>query len=80
MADKKSVKELKSYEEKKEYIAQIRESLKDKTLQLANLTKAAKSQTFTAFNKALLRQYQKNPKANEQSLRELSQFLYRMSH
>lgn len=80
MADKKSVKELKSYEFKKEYIAQIREAIRDKTLQLANLTQAAKSKTFTAFNKNLLRGYQKNPKANEQSLRELSQFLYRMSH
>lgn len=71
--------EKKDYAAKKAYIQEISKFMSDKVIKLSNLTKTAERMTFTAFNKELLRGYQKNPKANEQQLRELSQFLYRMS-
>ena len=76
---KKTVQQVKDYEAKKQYIAQIRASLQDKIVQLTNLSKT-ESITYSTFSKDKLRTYLKNPKTNEQNLRELSQFLYRMSH
>jgi len=72
--------ERKDYQQKLDYLTQIRNFMSDKAIQLANLSKTSESITFTSYNKELLRKYQKNPKANEQQLRELSQFLYRMSY
>lgn len=77
---KHSVKEIRNYSERKEYIEQIRMAIKDKTIQLANLAKAGTGMTFTVFSKDKLRTFQKNPKVNENNFRALSQFLYRMSH
>lgn len=48
-------------------------------LALVDLSKT-ESRTFPVFSKDKLRAYLKNPKANENNLRALSQFLYRMSH
>lgn len=47
-------------------------------LQFLDLTKA-ETRTFSTFSKETLRNYMKNPKANETSLRNLSRFLYRVS-
>lgn len=71
--------EKKDYAAKKAYIQEISKFMSDKVIKLTNLTKTSESMVFTAFNKSLLRGYHRNPKANEQRLRELSQFLYRMS-
>ena len=76
---KSAVQRVKDYEQKKQYIAQIRASLQDKIVQLTNLSKT-ESITYSTFSKDKLRNYLKNPKTNEQNLRELSQFLYRMSN
>lgn len=75
----RTVKEIRDYSIKKQYIEQIRAALGDKAVQLANLSKPEPNRSYTVFNKDRLRTYLRNPKANEQGLRELSQFLYRMS-
>ena len=72
--------EKKDYQQKLEYLQQIRKFMSDKSVKLADLTKTSETMNFTIFDKEKLRQYLKNPKANEQQLRELSQFLYRLSY
>ena len=51
----------------------------NKAINLIDLTKTD-IRTYNVFNKERLRGFLKNPKANENNLRSLSQFLYRMSH
>lgn len=46
---------------------------------LQNLTQS-ETRNYTIYSKQLLRQYMRNPKNNENNLRYLSQFLYRMSY
>lgn len=74
----KSVKELKEYalkqEEQQNHFAAVKQAI-----QLIDLTKT-ETRTFTIFNKEKLRQYMQNPKSNESNLRNLSRFLYRVSH
>ena len=77
-----TVSELKEYQalqdaledEKRRKFASIQEAIN-----LIDLTKT-ETRTYTAFNKERLRTYLKNPKANENNLRNLAQFLYRMSN
>lgn len=71
--------EAKDYQIKLDYLNQIRNFISDKAVQLANLSKTSNI-SYTMFNKERLRAFMRNPKANEQALRELSQFLYRMSY
>lgn len=47
-------------------------------MQLLDLTKT-KTRTYTVYNKENLRSYMQNPTSNENRLRNLSRFLYRMS-
>lgn len=49
-----------------------------KVMQLLDLTKT-KSRTYTVYSKENLRSYMQNPTSNENRLRNLSRFLYRMS-
>lgn len=78
MATQKSVKEIKAYHEKndmlKEKFAAVRGAL-----QLVDLTKND-SRTFTTFSKETLRSYMRNPMANSNNLRQLSNFLYRVCY
>ena len=46
-------------------------------LQLVDLTKS-ESRTFQTFNKETLRTYLRNPFSNQNSIRELSRYLYRI--
>lgn len=48
------------------------------SIPVADITKT-ESKTYSKYNKAKLRTAIENPKSNEQSLREISQFLYRVS-
>lgn len=74
----KSVSEIQQYAVKKEaqeaHFAKVKEAI-----QLIDLTKT-ETRSFTIFNKEKLRQYMQNPKSNESNLRNLSRFLYRVSH
>lgn len=63
-----------TYQKYQEAFAATRDAI-----QLINLTQN-ESRTFVTFSRERLRQYMQNPKANEANLRQLSQFLYRMSH
>ena len=48
-------------------------------LRLESLSKSP-TRNFTTYSKDKLRQYLKNPKANENNIRQLSKFLYRMCY
>lgn len=48
-------------------------------LKLVNLSKAS-SRSFGTFSKTKLRTFMRNPQSNEDNLRQLSQFLYRMCY
>ena len=74
----KSVKEIRSYSQKQEEL-NLKFAAAKQAIQLIDLTKT-ESRTFTIYNKDLLRQYMKNPKSYESNLRNLSKFLYRVSH
>lgn len=75
--NKLSVAEVKKrqldYERKMELFAKAKDAL-----QYLDLTKT-ETRTFQTYSKERLRSYMKNPKSNESNLRNLSQFLYRVS-
>ena len=58
-----------------------RKELYAKAQQAVNLLDLTKNQTrsYTIYNKESLRSYMRNPASNENSLRNLSRFLYRVS-
>ena len=74
----KSIEELREwyakYEHQQEMFATVKQAI-----QLANLTKR-ETRTFNTFSKERLRVFLKNPKSYEGQLRNLSRFLYRVSH
>ena len=76
--EEKTTQEIKNYALKQqalqEKFAQVKQAV-----QLIDLTKT-ETRTFTVFSKDKLRQYMQNPKTNESNLRNLSRFLYRVSH
>lgn len=74
----KTVKELKEYSAKQEVLKERFAAVKQ-AIQLIDLTKT-ETRSFTVFSKDRLRQYMQNPKTNESNLRNLSRFLYRVSH
>ena len=76
----KSVAEIRDYAARQEQIKAIRASMSDAMVRLVNLTKDARSKTFLSVDKSKLRTWLKNPLSNEASIREMSQFLYRMSY
>ena len=63
--------------QKEQYRKELYEKTKD-AMRLLDLTKS-QSRTYTIYNKESLRTYMKNPASNENSLRNLSRFLYRVS-
>ncbi len=73
-----SVADVRTKYESYEKYRQAFEATRD-AIQLIDLTKN-ESRTFTVFSRERLRQYMQNPKSNESNLRQLSQFLYRVSH
>ena len=74
----KTVKEIKEYSLKEQNRIEKFAAVKQ-AIQLIDLTKT-ETRTFTIFSKERLRQYMQNPKSNENNLRNLSRFLYRVSH
>lgn len=76
----KSVAEIRNYTERQEKIKAIRASMSDALVRLVNLTDTNKSKSFLSVDKSKLRTWLKNPLSNEASIREMSQFLYRMSY
>lgn len=74
----KTIAEIKAFEQKQKLLAERFAAVKN-AVQLIDLTKT-QSRTFSTFSKATLRTYMRNPKSNESNLRNLSRFLYRMSH
>ena len=48
-------------------------------IQIADLTKT-ETRTYSVYSQEKIRAYLKSPFANQDNLRSLSQFLYRMSH
>jgi len=79
---KASVSEIKNFQEefdnKEEKLKETFAAVQ-KAISLIDLTKSER-RTFTIFNKDRLRTFLRDPKANENNLRSLSQFLYRLSH
>lgn len=81
-------KTIETVSELREYQALQKELEEDKRRKFASIQEAinlidlakTETRTYTAFNKEKLRTYLKNPKANENNLRNLAQFLYRMSN
>ena len=67
------MREFQKYERRKELFAKAKDAMK-----LLDLTKN-QSRSYTIYNKESLRTYMKNPASNENSLRNLSRFLYRVS-
>ena len=77
-SSKLSVQELRDFydkhERRMENFAKVQ-----KVVQMLDLTKT-QSRTFSTYSKETLRNYMKNPKQNESNLRNLSRFLWRVSH
>lgn len=67
------MREFQKQERRKELYARTQEAIN-----LLDLTKN-QSRTYTIYSKENLRTYMKNPQSNENSLRNLSRFLYRVS-
>ena len=67
------MKEFQKQERRKELFARAQNAI-----QLLDLTKT-QTRTYTIYNKENLRTYMKNPASNENRLRNLSRFLYRVS-
>ncbi len=67
------MREFQKQDRRKELYAKAKEAI-----HLLDLTKN-QSRSYTIYNKENLRTYMKNPAANENSLRNLSRFLYRVS-
>ncbi len=79
-----TIKEIENYQknqEKDSYVARQLElfAKTQNAFKLLDLTKT-QNRTYTAFSKDKLRTYMKNPYNNASNLRNLSQFLYRMSY
>lgn len=71
-----TVNEIREFSTKQQYLLDKFAAV-NAALQISDLTKT-ETRTYTTFSKETLRTYMKNPKANEDNLRALSQFLYRM--
>lgn len=67
------MREFQKEERRKELFARTRESI-----QMLDFTKT-QTRSYTIYNKDNLRTYMKNPQSNENNLRNLSRFLYRVS-
>ena len=67
------MREFQKQERRKELFAKATEAIK-----LLDLTKN-QTRTYTIYNKDSLRTYMQNPASNENNLRNLSRFLYRVS-
>ncbi len=67
------IREFQKQDRRKELYAKAQEAIN-----LLDLTKN-QSRTYTIYSKENLRAYMKNPQSNENSLRNLSRFLYRVS-
>lgn len=74
----KTVTEIRNYQQKQQSLQEKFAAAKA-ALQLVDLTKT-ETRNFTIFSKEKLRTYMKNPKSNESNIRNLSRFLYRVSH
>ena len=79
-----SVKEIEDYQNNQEETTYIAKQLElflktQNAFKLLDLTKT-QNRTYTTFSKDKLRTYMKNPYNNASNLRNLSQFLYRMSY
>ena len=74
----KTVSEVRNYQQKQQSLQEKFAAAKA-ALQLVDLTKT-ETRNFTIFSKEKLRTYMKNPKSNESNIRNLSRFLYRVSH
>lgn len=74
---KSTVSDMRDFQ-KKEYRKELFNRAKE-AIQLLDLKKNT-SRSYTIFNKDNLRDYMKNPYSNENKLRNLSRFLYRVSH
>ena len=77
MTKKYSVQEIQQFMNKQQMLNEKFAKTKD-AVQLVDLTKT-ETRSYSTFSKDTLRNYMKNPKANEDNLRALSQFLYRLS-
>ena len=77
--EEKTTQEIKNYALKQQALQQEKFAQVKQAVQLIDLTKT-ETRTFTVFSKDKLRQYMQNPKTNESNLRNLSRFLYRVSH
>ena len=73
----KTVEEIKKFEAEQEKVRALFAATKD-AVTLQNLTKS-ENRTYTSFSQELIRNYLKSPFRNQDNLRNLSQFLYRMS-
>ena len=76
ISSKKSVSEIKEFQKqtlKKELYAKAKQAIS-----LLDLTKT-QTRSYTIYNKENLRTYMKNPASNENRIRNLSRFLYRVS-
>lgn len=74
----KSIQEIKEFDMQFQRRQELFASAKN-AIQFLDLTKT-ETRTFNSFSKETLRNYMRNPKANESNLRNLSKFLYRLSH
>ena len=77
-SSKLSVQELRDFYDKHERRTENFAKVQ-KVVQMLDLTKT-QSRTFSTYSKETLRNYMKNPKQNESKLRNLSRFLWRVSH
>lgn len=75
--DVKTVAERRNFYNTEEKRRQLFEATQQ-AIKLTDLTKQ-ETRTFSTFSKDKLRQYMKNPLANEKTIRALSKYLYRMS-
>lgn len=73
----KSIQEIKEFDMQFQRRQEVFKATKN-AMQLIDLTKT-ESRTFSTFSKDKLRNYMRNPKANEGNLRNLSRYLYRLS-
>lgn len=74
----KSIQEIKEFDMQFQRRQELFASTKS-AIQFLDLTKS-ESRTFSTFSREKLKSYMTNPKANENNLRDLSKFLYRLSH
>ena len=74
MATKEQIKKLREFDQERE--KKLFEQAQN-ALQLVDLTRN-ESRTYTTFNKEVLRTYLQNPFSNQNNIRELSRYLYRI--